>query len=157
MKQRVSLSVGSFGNFKCNVLGLCGTALLMGEWNVLQTQALAWFFVNVLGDIQRVPRGDGQAEAGGIAFHHIYNSCWVPSAVSKHCFTSPSARDHKEHLMKCPYSYLKKKRKIPGGEKKRRLNVRMMDFLRNIIQDILLFVEKSAIDHSGTDYACRIR
>jgi len=80
------------------------------------------FFVNVLGDIQRVPRGDGQAEAGGVAFHHIYNSCWVPSAVSKHCFTSPSARDHKEHLMKCPYSYPKEKRKIPGGEKKRRPN-----------------------------------
>lgn len=105
----------------------------------------------------RVPRGDGQAEAGGIAFHHIYNSCWVPSAVSKHCFTSPSARDHKEHLMKCPYLYPKEKRKIPSGEKKRRPNVRMMDFLRNIIQDVLLFVEKIAIDHSGTDYACRIR
>lgn len=99
-------------------------------------------FVNGLGDIQRVPRRDGQAEAGGIAFHHIYNSCWVPSAVSKHCFTSPSARDHKEHLMNCPCSYLKEKRKIPGGEKKRRLNVRMMDFLRNIFQDVLLFAEK---------------
>ncbi len=37
------------------------------------------------------------------------------------------------------------------------LNVRKTNCLRNIIQDILLFVEKSPIDHSGTDYACRIR
>ncbi len=102
--------------------GSGGTALLMRERNVLQTQALAFlfFFFYVLWDIQSMPRGDGQAETGGIAFHHIYNSCWVPSATSKPCITSPSARDHKEHLMKCPYSYLKEKRTIPGGVKRRR-------------------------------------
>lgn len=121
---------------KCCGMVSGGTVLLMEEWNVLQTRGLA-FFVNVLRDIQRAPRRDGQAEAGGIAFHHIYNSCWVPSAASKHCFTSPSARDHKEHLMQCPYSQSKTRRKIPGGEKKKtRLSARKT----NIIHDVLLFV-----------------
>lgn len=109
-----------------------------------------------LHSLRHSESGEERQPSGGlVGLHSIIFIIHVGFlGVSKHRFTSLSAKDHKTHHMTHPFTHLKEKRSQAKNEREAdRLRLKMMVFQREIIEEVLVFMgrgqHRSHHDHAS--------